>query len=148
MKFRLESVLSLKKNVEEMKKKELAEAYQEKQILVDQQNELKKADEALHNQLVIALNGPINANSIAHVNNYKKTVHKSISKVEKEIVESDKNILVKQHNLVEAMKSRKILDNLKEMHKQQQMQEMRQEEQLIAEEIAGYRYIVAQEGGE
>ncbi len=148
MKFRLESILSLKKNLEEMKKKELAEAYQEKQILVQRQEALKQTDDILNQQLAAELNGSINPHNIAQVNNYKKTVIQSINKVEKDIAISDKNILSKQHNLVEAMKSRKILDNLKEMNLQQQMLEFRQQEQQLADEIVGYRYIIAQEGGE
>ncbi len=148
MKFRLESILSLKKNIEEMRKKELAEAYQQKQVLVDQKETLEQAETQLQNQLVTELNGQINASNIAVVCNYKKTVANSIVKVEKDIAKSEKNILNKQQNLVEAMKSRKILDNLKEMDFQQQMLEFRQEEQKLADEIVGYRYIIAQEGGE
>ncbi len=148
MKFRLESILSLKKNVEQMKKKELADAYAQKDVLISKKDLLVTEDEKLDKQLKAEISGNINPLNISHVSNYKRNVNKSIDKVEKEIEGAEKNILEKQQNLVDAMKARKILDNLKEMHFQKEMEEFRQEEQKLIDEIVGYRYIITTEGGE
>ncbi|OOB77531.1 MAG: flagellar export protein FliJ [Epulopiscium sp. Nele67-Bin001] len=145
MKFRLESILTLKKNVEQMRKKELADAYAQKNFLVNKEVNLQRKDNELSQQLVQELSGAVNPSAITQVNHYKKQIVKDLEKVHLAVAQAEKNIVKKQENLVDAMKDRKILENLKEIHREQVQYEMLQEEQKLIDEIVGYRYIKSSE---
>ncbi|OOO00127.1 MAG: flagellar export protein FliJ [Epulopiscium sp. Nele67-Bin004] len=146
-KFRLESVLSLKNNIEKVKKKELADAYAHKEKLDAQKEILKQEQRELSDELVKCLSGKIDPATIDNLNNYKVDLFNKITAIDQDIEKASETILEKQNNLVEAMKSRKILENLKEIHKLEQQELMREEEQKLIDEIVSYRYI-KQESGE
>ncbi|ONI44506.1 flagellar export protein FliJ [Candidatus Epulonipiscioides gigas] len=146
MKFRLESILSLKKNIEQMKQKELADAYFEKQKLVDKKNQLENNKEILNKNTRQSLKGKVNPKDLIQNSQYVEVLDTQIKNTDIEIVKADDNILVKQKNLVEAMKERKILENLKEIHLEEFRKEQLFEEQKLADEVVGYRYIQRERG--
>ncbi|ONI46155.1 flagellar export protein FliJ [Epulopiscium sp. SCG-B10WGA-EpuloA2] len=146
MKFRLESILSLKKNIEQMKQKELADAYFEKQKLVNEKNQLENNKEILNKNTRQSLKGKVNPKDLIQNSQYVGVLDIQIKNTNTEIVKADNNILVKQKNLVEAMKERKILENLKEIHLEEFRKEQLFEEQKLADEVVGYRYIQRERG--
>ncbi len=140
MNFRLESILSLKKNIEQMKQKELADAFMQKQVLVDKQNSLLLTEQKVNAQVKQNLTGPIDTTIMPAVSNFQNKLKKDKQIMENQVAKASEVVIQKQDNLVEAMKERKILDNLKSMHIEQIKYEMIQSEQKLADEIVGYNY--------
>lgn len=141
MKFRLESILSLKNNIEQMKQKELADAFLAKQKLVDKKNELTVIQKNINLQIRRSLIGTIAPNTLLNFTNYQAKLEKDINHVDSQITKASLVVKQKQEELVEAMKERKILENLKNMHIEAVRTHMLAEEQKLADEIVGYKYI-------
>lgn len=146
MKFRLESILSLKENIEQVKQKELADAFAKKQAILIRQQSFIDAKDHLNQIIKDSLNGSITPQELIINTRYIGVLDTQIQNIQVEITNVDAEIEVKRLALVEAMKERKILDNLKEM----QLEEFRKEEllndQKLTDEVVGYRYIQRERG--
>ncbi len=145
-KFRLEAVLSLRNNVEKMKQKELADAYAFRAGLVAQKEEMIQNMKQIEEDLRRELSGKIDPYAIDNFNNYKVELSNAILKMDERIERAEELVLDKQNSLVQAMKDRKILENLKELHKQEQEAIERAAEQQLVDEIVSYRYITQERG--
>lgn len=139
-KFKLASVLSLKEKVEESKKRELGVATLYKERLLHEKLQLiKKKEEALqgvksHNSQFVDLQ------SMRAFNTYHTYIEHAIETKNKEVQVAQKKIEEKREALLDAVKERKILDNLKEIQNEVFMEEEKREEQRILDDIVTYKY--------
>ena len=139
-KFKLASVLSLKEKVEESKKRELGVATLYKERLLHEKLQLiKKKEEALqgvksHNSQFVDLQ------SMRAFNTYYTYIEHAIETKNKEVQVAQKKIEEKREALLDAVKERKILDNLKEIQNEVFMEEEKREEQRILDDIVTYKY--------
>ena len=139
-KFSLEPVLALKEKVEDSKKRELGAAtmhqekiYQEKLLLE------KKKDEAL---LEARVNESqyVDVCAIKAYNQYSKLISKTIEEKNEQLEAAKIKVEEKRQELLEAVKERKILDNLKAIHKEVFIEEEKRDEQRIMDDIVTYRF--------
>ena len=139
-KFSLEPVLALKEKVEDSKKRELGVAtmhqekiYQEKLLLE------KKKDEALSEARFIEKQ-LVDVSTIKAFNQYNHYISQTIEVKEKQLEEAKIKVEEKRNELLEAVKERKILDNLKAIHKEAFIEEEKRDEQRITDDIVTYRF--------
>ncbi len=139
-KFSLEPVLALKEKVEDSKKRELGVAtthqekiYQEKLLLE------KKKDEALSEARFIEKQF-VDVSAIKAFNQYNHYISQTIEAKEKQLEEAKIKVEEKRNALLEAVKERKILDNLKAIHKEAFIEEEKRDEQRITDDIVTYRF--------
>ncbi len=147
-KFELESVLSLKQNMEDKKKRELGLANREKELLVAEKTILVKHYEetchALKKQNGVVLD--VQNVKVSHL--YAGYLLKQVERKERQIEEAQQKIDIKRQELYEAMKERKILENLKEIKREQYDEELKKAEQLIVDGLVSYKYRVGERSEE
>ncbi|WP_029488122.1 flagellar export protein FliJ [Candidatus Epulonipiscium viviparus] len=146
MRFRLESILSLKENIEQVKQKELADAYAKKNRILERKQSLEDAKNELNKIIKDSLRGAITPQELMLNTRYIGVLDTQMQQIAAEIVKADAEIEVKRLALVDAMKERKILENLKEMQLEELKKELLLEEQKLTDEIVGYRYIQQERG--
>lgn len=139
-KFNLEPVLSLKQKIEDSKKRELGEATtykervdSEKQLLI--QSKLEALSEAKNQG-----NSTISIASMKAFNQYSQYMDYAIEDKNKELIEAQKMVDEKRSALLEAVKDRKILDNLKAIQREIFNEEEKREEQRILDDMVTYRF--------
>jgi len=146
MRFRLESILSLKENIEQVKQKELADAYAKKNRILERKQSLEDEKNELNKIIKDSLRGAITPQELMLNTRYIGVLDTQMQQIAAEIVKADAEIEVKRLALVDAMKERKILENLKEMQLEELKKELLLEEQKLTDEIVGYRYIQQERG--
>ena len=139
-KFKLASVLSLKEKIEDSKKRELGAATLHKERLLSEKLELvERREEAV--QAVKKHNSKtVDVQSLREFNTYNAYMEQAIELKNKEVQEAQKKVEEKREALLEAVKERKILDNLKEIQNEVFMEEEKRGEQRILDDIVTYRY--------
>lgn len=139
-KFKLASVLSLKEKIEDSKKRELGAATLHKERLLSEKLELiEKREEAV--QAVKKHNSKtVDVQSLREFNTYNAYMEQAIELKNKEVQEAQKKVEEKREALLEAVKERKILDNLKEIQNEVFMEEEKRGEQRILDDIVTYKY--------
>lgn len=139
-KFKLASVLSLKEKIEDSKKRELGAATLHKERLLSEKLELvERREEAV--QAVKKHNSKtVDVQSLREFNTYNAYMEQAIELKNKEVQEAQKKVEEKREALLEAVKERKILDNLKEIQNEVFMEEEKREEQRILDDIVTYKY--------
>ena len=139
-KFKLASVLSLKEKIEDSKKRELGAATLHKERLLSEKLELvERREEAV--QAVKKHNSEtVDIQSLRVFNTYNAYMEQAIELKNKEVQEAEKKVEEKREALLEAVKERKILDNLKEIQNEVFMEEEKRGEQRILDDIVTYKY--------
>lgn len=139
-KFKLASVLSLKEKMEESKKRELGAATLYKEKCLSEKLELvERKEEAL--QVIKAHNrSVVDVQSLKAFNVYNAYMEQVIEVKNREVQEAQKKVEEKRGELLEAVKERKILDNLKDIQNEVFMEEEKREEQRILDDIVTYKY--------
>ena len=139
-KFKLASVLSLKEKIEDSKKRELGaaivkadEVRHEKEMLTTYKQEAIK-DAKEQNM------GTIDIQYLQSFNQYSLRIDKEIEKKAEELIKADQIVDHKRQELLEAVKERKILENLKEIQQEAHNEEEKREEQRILDDIVTYKY--------
>lgn len=139
-KFSLESVLSLKKNTEEMKKRELGLLNIEKEKLHKKKQQLEyQKVQLLHEMREHSINR-LEVEALKNYNTYYPIIKKQEDQIIKEIAVMDQCIQEKKDELHEALKNRKILENLKAIQLEEYRQEEKRQEQQVVDEIVTYKY--------
>jgi flagellar FliJ protein len=147
MKFKLESVLSLKKNIEDDKKRELTKVHTKRRLLERETSELQNALTHTIQTSKQAMQNQIDPNEMIYRNRFTKYVQKEISLKEKQKTVIANEIDIKTKELVEAVKGRKILDNLKKVHQTRYNEELKRQEQSLVDQLVSYQYTVKKRGG-
>ena len=139
-KFKLASVLSLKEKMEESKKRELGAATLHKDKLLSEKLKLVEKKQAVLQEVKAHNSRVVDVNSIKAFNAYNVYMEKAIKHKNKEVQEAEKKVEEKIEELLDAVKERKILDNLKDIQNEVFMEEEKREEQRILDDVVTYKY--------
>lgn len=139
-KFKLASVLSLKEKIEESKKRELGVVTLYKDKLIGEELELVVRKEKAMEEVKIYNSEIVDLQSIRAFNVYNDYMRQAIEIKHKEVQEAQKKVEEKRVALLEAVKERKILDNLKDIQNEVFMEEEKKEEQRILDDVVTYKY--------
>jgi len=138
-KFRLQSVLKLKTQMEENKKNELGKAIQK----LEEEKKKLRILESQMDKLVKEFNESAKKTTVTKLieyNGFLSVLNKRI-KAQKENVNYSAQIVDKiREELLEAVKERKILEKLREKKLQEFFIETKKNEQKINDEIASYNF--------
>lgn len=139
-KFRFDVLLRLKNQLEQDTKNRLGiaimELEKEKEILekklklkIEKKNEM--GQKVLEN---------VTVKVIREYNNFLKGLEDIIEKCQQNVNQKMKNVDIIREELIEVTKERQILDKLKEKDLEKYNKEVIKEEQLLADEVTGYKY--------
>lgn len=139
-KFELQPVLALKEKLEDNKKRELGLANTKHEQLVDERSTLMTLHNEAYNEIRQQCDGGLNISNLKQFNYYTARLNKQIEKKELEIVKAKRIVSEKRNELLEAVKQRKILENLKEIKLEQFKGEEVKAQNQIVDEIVSYKY--------
>lgn len=139
-KFELNSVLSLKEKVEDIKKKELGTAYAYKEGLEQQKEMLVSEHHGVYHAIKKNTCEDFDINMVKGLNRYSLHIKEKIQEKENHIDEAEKRVVQKRDELLCAMKERKILENLREIKREHYLTEAKKTEQLLVDEMVSYKY--------
>lgn len=144
IKFKLQSVLKLREQTEEAQKRVLGKLRTEEAVLQMQKEQLgQKIQEAMR-EYEQATVGIINVTELDRIRHYLKRLDGQKKELTKQIQVIADKIIHQQMVLREAMKDRKILENLKEIKVQEYLEEEKQKEQLLTDELVSYKYNIVE----
>lgn len=146
--FKLQSVLNFKKQVENNLKNQLGNALrkleEEKEVLNNFEKEKKKYISEIGSK---ASTG-VKIGLLRSYNSYISFIRQEILN-QCERIKSVQEIVDKyREELIQAMKSRKILETLKEKQYEEYLREERKKEQKIIEEVINFKMSSQKNGGE
>lgn len=139
-KFSLQPVLALKEKIEDSKKRELGIAttnqeriYQEKVVLEQKKLEILQQVRNQENQSIDIL-------KMKACNQYNQYMEQAISLKSDELNKAKNKVAEKRQELLEAVKERKILDNLKTIYQETYEEEEKRDEQRVLDDMVTYRF--------
>lgn len=139
-KFELEPILSLKEKLEESKKREFGMVQLKKEQIQSQ----KQGLENRYNELCMTMRGHVtdmvNVAEMKRTRGYQKYLGKQLEYKEEELMVVVTAVEEKRSELLEAIKQRKILDNLKEIKYEGYLDEINKVEQQTVDELVSYKY--------
>lgn len=139
-KFKLAAVLSLREKMEESKKRELGVATLYKEQLMNEKLELTARKEEIIQSIKEQNRQRVDIQSIKAFNTYHGYIEQAIERKSQEVQEAQKQVDKTREALLEAVKERKILDNLKEIQNELFIEEEKQSEQNILDDLVTYKY--------
>lgn len=139
-KFKLASVLSLKEKMEDSKKRELGVAIMQADQVRNEKEELELYKITCINEAKNENMGTVNVQYLKAFHCYSKRLNEEIEKKTEALVQAEQNVVIKRNELLEAVKERKILDNLKAIEQEAFIEEEKREEQRILDDIVTYKY--------
>lgn len=139
-KFKLASVLSLKEKMEDSKKRELGEAIMQAEKVADEKSYLIRQKNLAIKEAQEENMGVITVAHLRAFNQYNSRVDKEINKKNEQLIAANKVVVDKRNELLEAVKERKILDNLKAIQEEVYLEEEKREEQRIVDDLVTYKY--------
>lgn len=138
--FKLQSVLDLKVQVEDIKKNELGKAVQrleaEKQVLSDYQAERENCVDGFAE---LSARG-VQVVKLKEHNAYIQLLNTKIHAQKETVNLAEKDVDNYREKLVKAAQEREMLEKLKEKKRQEYKKEQLKEEQKINDEIISYNY--------
>ena len=143
--FKLAALLKLRENKEKVAQRELGEQFQVQNKLMTQKTHWTDVSERLHAKAGTYIKGDLDVNQIQSLQRYHKTVVAELESVEEKLVAVEHTIEVKKEALRDALKDRKILENLKEKYQEQWINAQKVIEQQRLDEVVSYRYMISQE---
>ncbi len=137
--FKLQSVLNIKKQIEDSLKIQLGKAVQaleaEKELLKELESEKKRC----MGEVGSKVSGGVKVDKLKNYNAYISFIKQKISR-QYEMVKSAQEIVDKyREELTGMMKERKMLEKLREKQYEEYMQEIKKKEQKDIDEIVSYR---------
>lgn len=144
-KYRLEPILTLKEKLEESKKRELGLAHQHHERIKDEKEMLVKAQEKAYESAKIQFDEKVNVRQLRQLGYYSNYIRKTIELKNQEMSLAEKKVEQRREELIEAVKERKILENLKEIHFEDYKEEEKRKENNTIDEIVTYKYSSNQE---
>ena len=139
-KYKLEPVLALKEKLEESKKRELGLAHQCHEKVKAEKEVLVKQREMAYKEAKIQSNEKVNIRQLRQLNYYSNYMEQAIHSKNEEIDLAAKKVEQRREELVEAVKERKILENLKEIQLEDYKEEEKRKENSVVDEIVTYKY--------
>ncbi|MDA3732588.1 flagellar export protein FliJ [Niameybacter massiliensis] len=145
-KFTLEPILSLRQNTEDLCKRELGICLNEKAKLDEQYEKLI----AVRNEILEAMrpenNQVLDIERLKYYKSYDETIKMQQMQLAKMLRQLEETIDEKKEALKEAVKEKKILENLKELHYADFIEVCKKEEQQLVDELVAYKYSQKDEG--
>lgn len=131
-KFRLETVLKVRKHQEFLQKQAFARTIQKKAALEQHQSEIK-------NELGDYVSSPVSTVNKQHFE-YIQTKQNQLFNLSNHITKVDKDVERERNKLMEARRKTLALENLQTKQKLEFMKELDKAEQLVMNEIATQRF--------
>lgn len=138
--FKFDTLRNIRGQLEEAKKRELGSAIAYRDKLVSEKIALLKEKETLVNDMIKNTQSSLDVHFLKEINDYMNYIEKCIQRKNHQITEAEKEVEKKRQELIEAMKDKKILDNLRELHKEYYYTEEKRIEQKQVDEIVSYKY--------
>ncbi|MCT4613040.1 MAG: flagellar export protein FliJ [Clostridia bacterium] len=139
-KFKFESLLKVKIQLEDQKKAEYGKALQIleelKNVKIEKEKERKMNMENANKRS----SGSLSVKEMVEFQNYTTFLNNKIKEIQKSINEEEKNVDIKREELVVAVKERKTIEKLKEKAFEEHKKELLKEEQSKVDEINSYKY--------
>ena len=140
--FRLEPLISIRDNVLKQKQAALAEAYEVRRVVEEQQSATERAiEQNLQASRDMMLSGNIDVGFLLNVRRHDAFLVVELETYRRQIVHIDEEIEVRRQAVTEANKELKIIEKLKEKKREQYLAEERRQETIEMDEIAGRRRI-------
>lgn len=140
IRFKLQTVLKLREQTEDVEKRKLGEFRTEEKQLQLQYDYILAEQQEVRKVIETRLKGVINPIEVQQMNHYLQDLKRQGCQLEKRIIEKQEQIVKQQKKLAEAMKDRKVLENLKQLKIEEFLQEEKQKEQLMTDELVSYKY--------
>lgn len=139
-KYRLEPILTLKEKLEDSKKRELGLAYQSYEQVNAEKEELVKAKEQAYEEVKNQSHEKIDVQQLKQFRYYMHYMNQAIDLKTKEVERAANILEAKREALIAAVKERKILENLKDIHLEEYREEEKRKENSVLDEIVTYKY--------
>lgn len=143
-KYRLEPILTLKEKLEESKKRELGLAQQCHDKIRVEKEKLIKEQQAAYEEAKVQSSKKVNVGQLKQFHHYVQYMEQAIVLKNEEMEVAAQKVEQKREELIEAVKERKILENLKEIHLDEFREEEKRKENSIVDEIVTYKYSANQ----
>ncbi|MCL2572964.1 MAG: flagellar export protein FliJ [Defluviitaleaceae bacterium] len=138
-KFRMQSVLSIKEKVEDLKKNEFGKAMaalaEAQRVMVEMQQARENCIEDFRN----GISGGIDPAAFKRYNLYLEKMKLAIKRQAFVVEQCEVFVEQKRQELVEAMRDRKTLETLRDNDYEEHLTEEKKQEQKIVDEIVSYR---------
>lgn len=141
-KFKLESILSLRRNTETMCQRELGIVLTQKNQLEKQYNQLVEAREENFRLMRPKYNESLNIDAIKNYKHYDETIKKNQVQLKAELDSIERLVNEKKEALKEAVKQRKIIENLRKIKYEEYIDFCKKEEQQLVDELIAYKYAL------
>ena len=139
-KYKLEPILSLKEKMEDNKKRELGLANQSYERAKAEKAKLVETRNKAYEEAKIQNNNKVNIEHLKQLNKYLNYMKHEIHLKEQEVIKAAIKVDEKRSELIEAVKERKILENLKELKLEEYKEEESKKENNIIDEIVTYKF--------
>ncbi len=139
-KYKLEPILSLKEKMEDNKKRELGLANQSYEKAKAEKAKLVETRNKAYEEAKIQNNNKVNIEHLKQLNQYLNYMKREIHLKEQEVIKAAIKVDEKRSELIEAVKERKILENLKELKLEEYKEEESKKENNIIDEIVTYKF--------
>lgn len=138
--FRLQSLLNVKRQMEDSLKNELGKAIRKLEEEKDELKGMENAREECIDGFNSGTSRGITVEKILEYNAYLALLNEKIARQKEYVNSLQKNVDKIRENLLKVMQERKMLDKLKERKYQNYLDESKREEQRLQDEVAGYKY--------
>ncbi len=139
-KYKLEPILNLKEKMEDNKKRELGLANQLYERAKTEKAKLVEARNKAYEEAKMQNSNRVNIEHLKQLNQYLNYMKQEIHHKEQEVIKASIKVDEKRNELIEAVKERKILENLKEIKLEEYKEEETKKENNIIDEIVTYKY--------
>lgn len=146
MKFKLQSILDLRENMEKVKQRELGTTLIERQDLERQRMSLYISKDELSELTRQHMTYKVNIYELQQARKYSKCIEEQIQKKTTEITQKEQQIEKKKKELSEAVKQRKIIENLKEIKREEYLEEEKKHANNLIDELISYKYTAKERG--
>lgn len=143
--FKMQSLLSAKEKIEEMKKLEFRktmEVYRKEEHY--QQNLIKNKKTCIHIQQELLNKKKIDFVQMRNIHLYNIQIKKKIEESSVRLQAAQQEMEEKRKNMLESMQQRKMLERLKEKALLDFITEENRQEQINIDELISYRYKITQ----
>ena len=140
MTFRFEALLRLRKNVENLEQRAMAEMQNHFYARQNELQALHSSGEQNREELQSRLQHALSGNTLELYDNYFRSLGTRTTIYEKLISETGEKVEAKRRDLVEAMKKRRVMEILKDRELVKKRRKMIKDEVAFLDEVASTRW--------
>lgn len=138
--YRMQSILDIKLKMETLAKQDFAAAMTKLNEEEGKLEELKARKMGYEQEARRLLSDTLSVLDIQENNNAIARIEEFIEEQKKQVEAARRNLEREREKLAEAMKERKVHENLKEKEFEEFIQEENKSENLVTDELTSYRY--------